>query len=564
MKIVGIETSSKEMRYIAVIAIVAFAVMLPVLLIGLPYGHDLPHHYQCATTFYESILNGDLYPSWSLNRNFGYGGMETRLYPPISHYSLAVAYLLIGDWHIASWIIFTLFAFIGGLGVYKWAREYMPPHQAVFAGGIYVLLPYHLSQIYNTFFYAEFVGSSVLPFLFVFTSRVCRRGRPFDIACLAISYAVLILTHLPLTVIGSVSCAVYGLILLKRTDAFRQLAQLTLGVTGGLAASSFFWVKVVQEKDLMAKAQVYADPWLDYRLNFLLTPIQTYKPGIAVEVYNNGTYFYDMMLFYALLIVVGCMLPSVFGNLRSEKSRIGVWLMLALSVFLSIIPGKFVWDLVTPLQEVQFPWRWLAVACIAAPILAAAQFDSLVEAFRTRRRPLALIGLGCVLVSLTFSVSQIIRPAEFIKKETVAKRMDDNSRDIGFTFWWPIWARKEALQIREKVNAGDRPIEIESWTATNRQFTLGPGSEPHMVRLATFYHPNWTATVGGTPAAIEPDPNGAILLTVPAEETKVTLTFSETAQVKAAQAISLLAWLTLVFAFVISKRRNNKQDAANA
>ena len=90
----------------------------------------------------------------------------------------------IGDWHIASWIIFTLFAFIGGLGVYKWARHAATP--SCLCGVNHVLLPYHLSQIYNTFFYAEFVGSSVLPFLFVFTSRVCRRGRPFDIACLAI------------------------------------------------------------------------------------------------------------------------------------------------------------------------------------------------------------------------------------------------------------------------------------------------------------------------------------------------------------------------------------------
>jgi hypothetical protein len=548
-------TNSREMRYIVVIALVAVAIMLPILLFGLPYGHDLPHHYQCASTYYESILNFDLYPSWSLFRNFGYGGMETRLYPPISHYSLAVVYLLTGNWHIASWIVFTLFAFIGGLGVYLWAREYMPPWPAVFAGCIYILLPYHLNQLYNTFFYAEFVGSSVLPFLFVFTSRVCRRGRAQDVAGLSIAYAVLILTHLPLTVIGSISCAVYGLVLLKRIDAVRQLTNLALGVVGGLAASSFFWVKVVQEKDLMAKANVYADPWLDYRLNFLLTPIQTYSEGIATEVYNNGTYFYDMMLFYALLVVVGCMLPSAFAGLRSEKRRADVWLLLVLAVFLSILPSKFVWDLVTPLQEVQFPWRWLAVVCIAAPVLAAGRLDSLLDAFKTKRRPLALIGLGCVFASITFSVSQIIRPAPFIEKEKIEQRMNDNSRDIGFTFWWPIWVRKEALDIREEVQAGDRRWTIETWTATQREFSLSRGDGTEKARIATFYHPNWKAAVNGAPAEIKPDQNGAILVTVPAEDARIALTFTETPQVKAAQVISLLAWLILAIAYALSIRR---------
>src|SRR3954447_20615733 len=143
---IGNSKKGTEWLCILALAVVSLAVVSPVLLQGIPIGYDLPHHYQCVHTFVESIRSGDFYPSWSLNRNLGYGGMETRLYPPVAHYSLAVAYLLIGDWHIASWLIFTVFAFIGGLGAYLWAREYMSPAQAVFAGCIYVLLPYHLNQ----------------------------------------------------------------------------------------------------------------------------------------------------------------------------------------------------------------------------------------------------------------------------------------------------------------------------------------------------------------------------------------------------------------------------------
>jgi hypothetical protein len=63
-----------EKFYLLVLAAVSVAVILPVLFYGIPYGYDLPHHYQCAMTFYEAFLTGDFYPSWSLNRNFGFGG----------------------------------------------------------------------------------------------------------------------------------------------------------------------------------------------------------------------------------------------------------------------------------------------------------------------------------------------------------------------------------------------------------------------------------------------------------------------------------------------------------
>ena len=44
-----------EKFYLLVLALVSVAVILPVLFNGIPYGYDLPHHYQCAMTFYEEI-----------------------------------------------------------------------------------------------------------------------------------------------------------------------------------------------------------------------------------------------------------------------------------------------------------------------------------------------------------------------------------------------------------------------------------------------------------------------------------------------------------------------------
>lgn len=533
-----------------VLAAVSFILMLPVLLNGIPNGHDLPHHYQCAMTFYEGFLNGDFYPSWSLNRNFGYGGMESRLYPPVSHYSLAIAYYFTTDWHLASWIVFTFFTFLGALGIYLWAKEYLPARQAVFAGCFYALTPYHLSQLYNTFFFAEFVGSAVLPFSFYFVSRVCRRGKTSDIVGLALALAVLILTHLPLTVIGAICLSVYSITLLKRESFLPQIAKLSGAVALGLAASSFFWTKVLLERGLMAKTGVYADPWLDYRLNFLLTPIQTFEGDLATTIYENSLFFYDYQLLLTLVLVAGCTVPFLIRAKGKNFSMKGVWLLLGLAVFLAIPLSRFVWDAVKPLQEVQFPWRWMTIVCLTASMLSASYLNLLVDWFKTKNRAFALIICGCVLSFVTYSLFQVIRPANYLEKEKVQQSMKQTSEDIGFTFWWTVWTRKEALEVKEKVTAENRSAQIHKWTATAKEFEVSEGTAADS-RIAVFYYPNWKATVNDRQVEVKADPHGAVLIPLESKISRVRLTFEEPFAVNTAQWISgggaFLLFLLLFF-----------------
>ncbi len=555
MKIFPEKLVQNEKFRILLIAFVAVAVISPVLIYGLPYGYDLPHHYQCAMTFYESILAGDFYPSWSLNRNFGFGGMETRLYPPVSHYALAVFYLMAGDWQTATFLTLSLFTFAGGVGVYLWAREYMPASQAVFAGCIYNLLPYHLTQIYNTFFYAEFVGSCVLPFTFLFISRVCRRGNLRDVVGLAVSFAVLILTHLPLTVIGAICFTVYGLSLLKREKIFSQISKLAAGSFLGLAASSFFWIKVIQEKNLLAKTQIYPDPWLDYRLHFLLTPIQTFEGDLQETIFNLSLLYYDLMLLCAVALALFCTIPFLIGKLKSLSYMKGVWLIFALSVFLAVPFSRVVWDHFPLLQEVQFPWRWLAIVSLAASVLSAGFLNHLVEWLKSNKRPVGLIVCGAILAIVTFSVKQIMLQSPFIEKERISNFMEETADKKGFTFWWTIWAKKEAFENKEKISVPNRIVEITGWTATEKEFQISEG-EAAEARIALFYHPNWKASVNGDEINIEPDKNGAILIFVPNRSADVTLVFRETRLIAFAQWFSLSVWLLfLLTAFYFAGRK---------
>ncbi len=539
------------------ISFVTSLVMLPVLFNGLPNGHDMPHHFQCAFTFYESLINGDLYPSWSLFRNMGYGGMVIRLYPPISHYTLALFYLFTNDWHIATWLALTLFTILGSYGIYLWARELMSAPQAVFAACIYAFLPYHLTQVYTAFFYAEFAGSAILPFCFAFVTRVCNRGKFSDIIGLAIAYAALILTHLPLTVIGSICLSIYALSFFDRKKFFSMYSKLVVAVLIALAGSSFFWVKVFQERDLLAKTSVYSDPWYNYRLHFLLTPFQTFE-GFHLEIYENALSFYDLMFLCATGLALCCTLPFIFTS-KSKRNLHGVWFVFATSVFLATPFSRFVWDRLLFLQEVQFPWRWLIIVSITASILSASHLDLLVVWFRGKKRPLALIIGGSILAVITFSISQVIRPAPFVEKSKIQSWIQNNQKAEGFIFWLTPWTRKEIFNITEKVLAEDRNVQIENWTATDREFQVLAG-EAENARVAVFYHPNWKAAVNNSPVEIKIEENGAVLIPLPNQKSDVKLFFEETFAVHMGRLLSAFTWLGILL-FLIS--RLNKQFFVN-
>ena len=217
--------SSTEKFYLTIACLAAVSVILPIAFFGIPDGFDLPQHFQFAQTYYDSITNGDFFPGWSPKENSGYGGVGIRFYPPLAYYALAFGRMLVGKWFDASWLVFTFWMLLSCLGVYYWIRWWFPAKEAAFAACFYAIVPYHLNQLYSAFNYSEFAASAILPFCFAFLTRVFQRGKTSDILGLATCYGLLIITHLPLGVIGSISLFVYALTLLQKENSLKSVVK---------------------------------------------------------------------------------------------------------------------------------------------------------------------------------------------------------------------------------------------------------------------------------------------------------------------------------------------------
>lgn len=527
-------------------------ITLPIAYFGIPNGNDLPQHYQFALTFRDTLQNGDFYPSWSHASNFGFGDVGIRFYPPLSYYVLIAFEWLAGNWFDASVLAFGFWFFLGGIGVYFLAREWFGENASLIAGLVYIFAPYHANQIYNAFTYAEFAASAILPFCFLFITRICRNGKFADIIGLTVFYALLVLTHLPMTVIGSLGIFVFSLASLPRKNLFPTLVKLAVSGFFGLLASSFYWVRMASELNFLNHAtEEFTSKAYDFHVNFLAAFLYV----SPLEYDERSLWFSDLML----LITFGLFVPGViifYCRVKdiNKPKLFPIGVLLIFSVFMATPLSLPIWENFGVLQKVQFPWRWLAIITLGGAIFTAAGFEDIRETFKSKTRPLMLLAIGLLTSGIVFTATQVIKPAIFSSREEFTKKIEKLREAESYDCWLAIWSKKEAISNREKVSLKNRTVIIKKWDATEKLFNISAG-ETQTVRIALFYYPYWQATINDRQIALEKDENGAILIPLPENEVEVKLSFREPNFVKGASILSIAVWLLIVVCGAITFRK---------
>jgi hypothetical protein len=519
------------------VASAAVIVMLPIVCIGIPNGADLPNHLRFVQPFLDSIRGGHWHPGWLAESNDGFGDPRFRFYPPGLYYLLIAARLITGNWYGASIATFVVLSVAGAIGTYFWARAFCDARTAMWAGILYAVVPFHLNELYQASLLSEFAACAVLPFAFAFTERVCRERRIIDMAGLAASVALLVLTHLPTTVIGSISLAVYALLLIERKALWPTITRLAVALAVGLAASSYYWLTMVAELSWIKGNTSEPNPYYDYRLNFLFSP----------AALTNRNTWYANLLALAMIAFLSPAILFAWRLVRERKSRrLAALVILAVLSFLFATPlSRPLWAVIPKLSEVQFPWRWLAIASVCGAVVLASSLSGFITSLRSLRPRELAIAL-CFIASVGFVISEIMVDVDYLNR-TRFEAMAQGARGApSFKDWLPVGASDLAhIDLRkEKVDAGARTTVLKSWEPETRQFHVDAGVESE-ARVRTFFYPHWMATANGNRLATHADKDGAILVSLPPGSADVTLRFEEPARVRYAEFLSLMAWLAI-------------------
>jgi len=527
-----LESGSKRATAVLVILAAAFIAILPAVFYGIPFSRDLYHHFRLALAFFDSARQGDLYPGWLAQANGSFGEVSPRFYPPGLSYLLLICRLLLGNWYVSALFGFFVLTFIGGVGAYFWARSFMARDSAMWAGVLYIFTPYHLNELYQSSLLAEYAAASILPFAFGFTERICRGGGRRDVAGLAASYAALVLTHTPLTLIGSYALLPYALISLMSSNpklVHRTVARLTAGVGLALVASACFWGTVVAE-------------------------LQWLRPDIEPEnVFSWRMFLFSSFdqransIWYGNLLAAATLFMAVPALIRPHSKKL--WALFAGSLVMSTLISYPLWQVMPLLKSVQVPWRWLAVTSMAAAILAAGSITRWKEMARSASRPLAMLAAGCVAGAVVFGIAHPVREAHYLSREQFEAVLQ-NLELPSIGAWYPRWVAPQYLNMSQLVLAEGRSVKINAWETERRQFHISAGGVRE-ARVRTFYYPLWTAVAEGKSLNISPAPDGAMIISIPEEEATVDLVFQEPLRSKVSMILSAIGFFAIAVAAVV-------------
>jgi len=167
---------------------------------------DSLNHLIMSRHFADQLWSGDLYPRWLHEMNAGLGSPVFQFYAPVSFYITALFRPLLGHdpegWHQLG-LAASLAVIASGFTAYAWLARLAGGRAALIGAVLYMSAPYHLAiDLYQRFFFAELWGFVWMPLVMLY-ARASMRGGAGALAGLAVSYALLIMTHLPTTLLFS-------------------------------------------------------------------------------------------------------------------------------------------------------------------------------------------------------------------------------------------------------------------------------------------------------------------------------------------------------------------------
>lgn len=532
--------------------------------LGNASGHDFVFHLsswmEVAAQWRERIL----FPRWAEWANWGYGEPRFIFYPPLS-WLLGGALGSVLPW-IAAPIVFIWLVIMGaGLAMWRLAREWLAPAEAIAAAFLYAANPYHIVIVYYRSDFAELLACALWPLLILESVRLARDGWK-RAPLLAVAFAGIWLSNAPAGVI-----ATYTLVLLMGVGSVlrRSLRPLRDGggaMLVGFGLAAVYILPAAWEERWVQVGRV-ALASFDSAHNFLFA----HAPDPGFQLFNLKV----SSVAAAMMLVTG--VAAVFSFRRWQALRWIAVPLAALSIaaaFLMLPWSALAWRFLPELRFVQFPWRWLGILAVPFALFAAAAFGTSRKRWIAWAAVLVLIaGVGAAIArDAWWDNGDVADLVEAIRSAHGYAGMDEYSpvgcigdttdQDATGCMPEPPGAPPRLDRFDESKQAvvplADGDVTVQRWTAARKVFTER-GSAPITLAPRVLDYPAWQARVDGRIVPVESaEETTQMLLPLSPGVHRVDLRFRRTWDRTAGDAISLAAFLLLLFAWRRGERHSSR------
>ncbi len=507
--------------------------------------------------------HGIVYPRWASLAHWGYGEARFLFYPPAS-WTLGAALGAILPWTLVPaaycWLVLTLAA----ASMYRLAREWLNPADALFAACFYALNPYHLLIVYWRSAYAELLAAALLPLLVLCLLRVYHPDSGFrPTLWLSLTLAAAWLTNAPAAVMIHYSASALALLLavmLVSKDGHQQgqtssvaqpLLKTAAAVLLAAGLASFYLIPAIYEQRWINLAEVLS-PGVRPQDNFLFTTI-------ADPDHNRFNLLVSTVASVEIVALLLAVVVSYFRRIKHAPSParvpwklLSAWGLATIIVMFSL--SNPLWQHLPKFRFVQLPFRWLLCMNAALAMLLA----------MCTKRWLSRSVACAILLAAVIVAGYRIQPPWWDNAADVREMHDaivDRTGYEGTDEYVPIGA--DASELKKDLpllsDESGSPLtstsKILTWQPQEKHFTLH-ATAPQDVIVRLFSYPSFEVLVNGQITATEKTADtGLIVIPVAAGDSDIRIRFRRTIDRQIGDAVSLISLIIFAVAWMRTRRQ---------
>lgn len=534
-------------------------------------GWDTARHLKWYTAFSKHFWNGEIYPRWLTDINGGLGAPSYFFQAPLPYWITNLfSPLFTNDLH--SWHQLGFGAGLAltaaGIFTYLFLRQMVEPKYACLGAIVYMLAPYHLSDFFRKSGLTEFWAMTWIPLILFFLGRMIK-GHGKSFYGFTISYACLIMTHLPVTLIVSPLIPLYALWNTPAEQRRSTFLKIGAGVLGGFGLSAIYWVPCILSTPFV-RIHLFTE-WFPSRYFFNFNEYF----GEFEEERKNGLILKNYSILHLNMIMTICIASCLIflDKTKTWKRESLFWVgVAAYGTFMTTPLSEFLWSNLPLVEKVIYPYRFMVLLDLATAMLV-------VLAFAAIRRPLILRDKLLVATLSLLVVSWLYPYLHSIETRFYGTSKDipglDNSTNhadineevkamIGYPEYWP----KSIVDLEVKnysptinpvtLHSGLTQVEVQHWWG--RKIILDiDASTPSVIDLGHFHYPYWVGEISGQskPLTITPTPDrGLMRIAIPKGIYQLNVNLVVGPEERLGQMISGISAFVLLASVLLLLRQN--------
>lgn len=542
-------------RNINLFVLLLIIAILPVLSVFRPGDYqsgDFNIHIYRIMSFYDSLMEGHLMPSWAGELNATYGNPLFIFNYSLPYYAVVFLHLLGLSFISGMKAYFGLNLYLSGVLMYLWIKKLTQNNLAAFTAAIFYLFnPYHLIDIHLRATLGESTIFTLAPLLLLFITYFIRDRKLIYLVLTALVCQLLFLAH-PLVGITIFGIAIlYVIYLLNFKKRFQDVSLLMLALFFGAIASIYCWVSFI----IYAPYMFSIPGGFSWQFDQLWQLIySSWKYGLLFQGPHGELSW--IIGYTQILVIIGAIILLILNKITKQlRPHYLFWLLVTFLFLFFMTPySKFIWSSFPLLLMLQSNRLLLPIA-LATSVLAGYLAITLSGQKKSKIFLYFLIFVTIAYTILNWGQRNLIinvndatlRKNVWIStvyEGTTAYFLNNKWADINH-FWFTKLPKTHLMVLQGKAT-----VKELKRTSTEHYY-LVDAKTPLSIQENTLYYPGWNLKSNGSVISIYPGEMGIINAKLPKGKQNIELYYQDIPAYAFAKLVSIVSFVGLVFLILV-------------